>query len=180
MEFTKINIDSTKPFYIDKLGNVYNQNYKKLKCSKINGSLFLSFVLNGPKRISCKESVARLVFTTHFPKQKLRKYNVFKKKQDIENPYQIDNLVKVLRTKMPIKNKLPQKHKDKKNPIKRKFFEKLSQKDLHELILLAKNEKLKNSLLAKKYSVTRETFKRNRSTLKKMKIKNISNEQVRN
>jgi hypothetical protein len=173
MEFLKLNIDSTKPFYTDKLGNIYNQNYKILKGSKINGSLFLSFVLKGDKKISCKESVSRLIYQTHFPDEDLSDYNIFKKDLTIENPYQIDNLKKVLKTDMPIQNKLPEKHSDKKNPIKRKFYEKLSAQEFNILIALAKNPNVKGTTLIKLYSVSGGAIYNHRKFLSTQKPKKL-------
>lgn len=169
MKFTKLNIDSTKPFYMDKLGNIYNQDYKKLNCSKINGSHFLSFVLNDDSRKACKESIARLIYQTHFPKRNIENCNIFKKKLDIENPYQIDNLKKVLKKNMPKQNKLPAIQANKKNPIKRKFYEKLSKSQLNILIVLAASKNMKSITLAKLYSVNRNTMLKHRNNLSKMK-----------
>jgi hypothetical protein len=170
MEFIKININSTKPFYTNKLGKIFNQNYKELKCSQINGSHFLSFVLNDENKKPCKESVARLIYETYFPEECILRYNIFKKDKNIENPYQIENLYKVLKSEMPNENNLPEIQKDKINPIKRKFFEKLSCEKFNELILLAKNKQIKNSKIAELYNVGRNTIRTYRSILAKKKL----------
>jgi len=173
MEFLKININSTKPFYTDKDGKIYNQNYKELKCSKLNDSLFLAYVLNDSNRTPCKHSVARLIYKTYHPKLNLEKYNIFKKKLDIENPYQIGNLKRVLKTKMPVQNKLPARHKSKRNPIKRKFYQKISKPQFNILIQLAKSPTVKNSTISKLYDIHMSTVRNNRPFLSKQKTKTL-------
>lgn len=165
MEFLKININSTRPYYTDALGKIYNHRYKELRCSNINGSLFLHFVLNDANKSTSSQSIARLIYNTYYPAVNLEHYNIYKKKPNIENPYQIGNLKKVLKSKMPIQNKLPQRHKSKRNPIKRKFYQKISTSQYIFLVALAKSPNIKNSTIAKLYGVGSEVVRRHRPFL---------------
>lgn len=171
MEYIKLNIDSTRPFYTDKFGNIYNENYKKLSCAKIGGSLFLAFILADDEKTPCKESVARIIYQTYFPDEDLTDYNIFKKDATIENPYQIDNLEKVLKVEMPNKNNLPALQADQQNPIKRKFYEKLADWQFNILVKSANDKKVTNVLLAKAFNVNKNTIAKHRKDIKKMKIK---------
>jgi hypothetical protein len=171
MEFLKVNINSTKPFYIDKNGNVYNKFYKKLKLSAIGGNQFLYYVLNDGKNTKTAITISRLIYNTHFPDEDLTAYNIYRKIPDIENPYQIGNLKKVLKADMPKQNKLPQMHKSGK--IKLKFYEKLSVSQFNLLVSLAKNTSIKSTVLAKMYNVCDSVIYNHRKFLSKQKIKKI-------
>jgi len=169
MEFLQINVNSTKPYYIDKNGNVYNRFYKKLKLSAINGSLFLHFIRSDGKPTTMP--ISRLIYNTYFPKQDLTEYNIYRKKLDIENPYQIGNLKKVKKSDMPKQNKLPQMHKSGK--IKLKFYEKLSASQFNILVSLAKNTNLKSTVIAKMYNVCDSAIYNHRKFLSNQKLKKI-------
>jgi len=169
----KFNIVSTKPYYIDENGNVYNQFYKKLKLSAINGSLFLHFIINDGRGTPTTMPISRLIYNTYFPNQDLTGYNIYRKKLDIENPYQIGNLKKVKKSDMPKQNKLPQMHKRKRNPIRRKFFEKLSASQFNILVSLAKNPDVKSTTLAVLYGIGRGAMYNHRKFLSNQKLKKI-------
>ena len=153
------------------MGKIYNQNYKELKCSNVNDSLFLPYVLNDSQKTFCKHSVARLIYQTYFPNQNLENCNIFKKKLDIENPYQIENLKKVRKSNMPKQNKLPQMHKSGK--IKLKFYEKLSDSQFNILVSLAKNPDVKGAAIARLYGVCSNVLYNYRNFLSNQKLKKI-------
>jgi L-rhamnose mutarotase len=158
MEIYKININSTRPFYIDKLGRVYNHNYKMLKLSAVNDSHFLAYVLDDNNKTACKHSLARLVYQTHNPEVSLAGCNIFKIRTDIDYPYQIGNLMKVSKSKMPHINGLPHKPK---------FYEKLSDAEYWILHTLAKSSEVKTVQIARRFGVNPQTVSKYRPFLGK-------------
>lgn len=174
MEFLKLNINSTKPFYTDKDGKIYNRNYKELKGVIVNNCAFLSYVINDINKTPVRVSFARLVYKRHFPDEDLTNYNIFKKKPNIENPNQIDNLIKVKKQLMPVKNKLPAMHANKIKPLKRKFYQKLENNEYNKLIEMAKNPHIQSTKIAKIFSVGVDTVRKHRPYLEKRNKKSIN------
>lgn len=171
MGFLKININSTRTFYTDEFGKIYNRFYKELKCGNINGSICLNFIVNDGLKKSCTKPIARLIYNAYYPDEDLSKYNIYRKELDIENPYQIGNLKKVLKSEMPIQNKLPDLHRT--NPPKKKFYEKLSEVDYNNLILLAKIPEVTCTKISQLYNVSLSAVWKNRPFLAKQNQKHL-------
>lgn len=165
MEFLKLNINSTKPFYTDKDGKIYNQFYKELKLSQINGSAYLHYVLNDGNGTKLATPISRLIYNTHYPDEDLTGHVIYRKNLDIENSHKISNLNKVSVSKKPVKNKMA--------GIRKRFYEKLNDESFNVLINLAKDISVTQTTISKLYNVNLQTVGKYRKFLAEQKLKKI-------